>query len=366
MASQRTRTGRRKSTAVMEQVLERDTSDIKFAIEHGLLTVHDRRMFQRGQETFCRALATAAARQQDVRSAQVDLGSSTFRLEFIPGRVSEQEMAARFAGAVRDALSEQARSNRTDGRDDGWATLATFPAGASVSSWEIIHESPNCLKLRNGILRQDSNLARRIAKELRQSPGIITARVSPWRRDVRIRYETSQVSSSAVVNNAEAMMRRLLRPQLGQPAGDHEEGQAVATGMRRVYYLAMASGSFTLTVVGLVVPGVPTVPFLMATSYYLVRSSPRLNRMLLRSRFFGPIVEDLQSSGGLRPLNKRKLIALTLAVSVVTIVLTLPPLSLLLLISGVAGLSIYAISRIPLIPGRRETPAKSVPAPAMA
>jgi hypothetical protein len=60
MASQRTRTTRRNSTAVMEQVRERDTSDIKFSTDHGLLIVRDSRMFQRGQETFCRALATAA------------------------------------------------------------------------------------------------------------------------------------------------------------------------------------------------------------------------------------------------------------------------------------------------------------------
>ncbi len=366
MASQGTRKTRRSSIAVTEQVREQDASEIKFSTDHGLLIVRDSRMFQRGQETFCRALATAAARQQDVRSAQVYLGSNTFRLEFTPGRVSEQQMSGRFAQAVRDALSEQERANRADGPKDDWAALAAFPAGRCVSSWEIIHESPDYLKLRNGLLRQDSNLARSTAKELRQTPGIIGARVSPWRRSLRIRYDASQMSSSAVVDTAEAIMRRLLRPQLDQPAGAHEDVQLVATGMRRVYYLVMASGSFTLTIVGLVVPGVPTVPFLMATSYYLVRSSPRLNRMLLHSRFFGPIIEDLQSSGGLRPLNKRKLIALVLAVSVVTILLTLPPLSLLLLISAISGLSVYAIARIPGIPGPREAPGKSMSAPALA
>jgi len=60
------------------------------------------------------------------------------------------------------------------------------------------------------------------------------------------------------------------------------------------------------------------------------------------------------------------LIGLVLAVSVVTILLTLPPLSLLLLISGASGLSIYAISRIPGISGSREASVKGVPAPAMA
>jgi len=150
-------------------------SDIRFATDHGLLTVQDGRMFQRGQEAFCRALATAAARQQDVRAAQVDLGSSTFRLEFTPGEVSEQEMAGRFAAAMRDALAEQKRAGQTDGHAGDWAALAAFPAGRAVSSWEIVRESADCLKLRNAMLRHDSDLAWRTAKELRKSSGILSA-----------------------------------------------------------------------------------------------------------------------------------------------------------------------------------------------
>ena len=90
----------------------------------------------------------------------------------------------------------------------------------------------------------------------------------------------------------------------------------------------MAGGSFVLTLVGLIVPGIPTVPFLLATSYYLVRSSPRLSRLLSRSWFFGPILTDLSKRGGLRPINKIKLIGLTLVLGTVTLVLIGPPLGL--------------------------------------
>src|SRR6516164_9281640 len=98
MASKRTRMNRRQLTAVTEQDrngpvsdLEPNSLTVKFATDHGLLTVRDGRLFQRGQETFCCLLATAAVRQQDVRSAHVDLGSSIFRLEFTPGDVDEKE-----------------------------------------------------------------------------------------------------------------------------------------------------------------------------------------------------------------------------------------------------------------------------------
>jgi uncharacterized membrane protein YbaN (DUF454 family) len=117
--------------------------------------------------------------------------------------------------------------------------------------------------------------------------------------------------------------------------------------LRRWYYLALAGGSFTLMVVGLIVPGIPTVPFLLATSYYLARSSPRLDRALSQSWFFGPILTDLEKSGGLRPINKIKLIGLTLAVCALTLVVAGPSLVLLLIMGAAASVSIYAIKRIP-------------------
>ena len=48
----------------------------------------------------------------------------------------------------------------------------------------------------------------------------------------------------------------------------------LASGPRRFRYLALAAGSFAMTVVGLIVPGIPTVPFLLATSYYLAARHP--------------------------------------------------------------------------------------------
>jgi uncharacterized membrane protein YbaN (DUF454 family) len=114
--------------------------------------------------------------------------------------------------------------------------------------------------------------------------------------------------------------------------------------------LVLAAGSFALTVVGVVVPIVPTVPFLMATSYYLVRASPALNRRLLRSRFFGPILEDLQTWGGLRPINKMKLVGLALMFGVLTIVLIGPPVVVLVIMAGVYSATIYFIVRMPGVP----------------
>ncbi len=117
----------------------------------------------------------------------------------------------------------------------------------------------------------------------------------------------------------------------------------------------MAGGAFTLTLVGLVVPGVPTVPFLLATSYYLARSSPALNERLRRTALFGPILREWEGHGALSLASKGKLIGLTATIVVVTVVLApLTPLALSVILL-VSSLSVYGVARMPGLTGDGQT-----------
>ena len=73
--------------------------------------------------------------------------------------------------------------------------------------------------------------------------------------------------------------------------------------------------------VGLAIPGIPTVPFVMLSSYYLARSSIRLHGRLVRSRFFGPVVREWSLHHGLSLASKTKLFVLTFVVVGVSLVL---------------------------------------------
>jgi uncharacterized membrane protein YbaN (DUF454 family) len=172
---------------------------------------------------------------------------------------------------------------------------------------------------------------------------------------LQVRFDPAVTSAGVVVTAAEDAFRRALRPAEDAHTADGTAAPAVETGVRRVWYLALAGGSFALTLVAFVVPGLPTVPFLLATSYYLVRSSPALNRRLLRSRFFGPILEDLQSHGGLRRANKLKLIGVAVALGAVVLVLTGASAGVLVLVVASLAVSAYAVARIPEIPSTPET-----------
>ena len=60
-----------------------------------------------------------------------------------------------------------------------------------------------------------------------------------------------------------------------------------------------------LAMVGVVLPLVPTVPFLLLAAFFFARSSSRLHTWLLTHRTFGPLIVDWQSSGAIRPAAKK-------------------------------------------------------------
>ena len=74
----------------------------------------------------------------------------------------------------------------------------------------------------------------------------------------------------------------------------------LVTGWKKLLFLALAGLFFVLGVLGAFLPGLPTTPFLLLTSFFLVRTSPTLNAALLRSRFLGPILTDWQQHQGVR------------------------------------------------------------------
>lgn len=69
-----------------------------------------------------------------------------------------------------------------------------------------------------------------------------------------------------------------------------------------------------LALVGVVLPLLPTVPFLLLAAFFFARSSERLHYWLLSHRTFGPSIEDWQSRGAIRPGAKR---AATLSIGLV-------------------------------------------------
>ncbi|MFC3119117.1 YbaN family protein [Jhaorihella thermophila] len=60
-----------------------------------------------------------------------------------------------------------------------------------------------------------------------------------------------------------------------------------------------------LGVIGAFLPLLPTVPFLLLAAFLFARSSERLHHWILSHRTFGPMIDDWNRSGAIRPRAKR-------------------------------------------------------------
>ena len=78
---------------------------------------------------------------------------------------------------------------------------------------------------------------------------------------------------------------------MATPGGPRRPGR-----LRWAWWL-LAWASLGLGLVGIVVPGLPTVPFVLLSAYAAARGSERLHARLLAHPRFGPMIRDWQARG---------------------------------------------------------------------
>ena len=123
----------------------------------------------------------------------------------------------------------------------------------------------------------------------------------------------------------------------------------MATGWRKAMHLTLAGITFALAVVGVILPGVPTTPFLLLTSYHLLRSSHRLHNRLLQSKIFGPLLRDWHVHRGVRPGVKTKSLAILFGVVGLTVYLSGMPAKALFGIVACSMIGVVCILRLRVI-----------------
>ena len=93
----------------------------------------------------------------------------------------------------------------------------------------------------------------------------------------------------------------------------------------RWLYLAFACVMLALGIIGIVLPGLPTTPFILLAAWAAARGSTRLHRWLIEHRTFGPLIRDWQAQGAVRRGNKW-LATITMLACAVILLLTAPRL----------------------------------------
>ncbi|WP_372917316.1 YbaN family protein [Sandarakinorhabdus sp.] len=84
--------------------------------------------------------------------------------------------------------------------------------------------------------------------------------------------------------------------------------------MFRPLWLVIGLTSLALGIAGIVLPLVPTTPFVLLAAYCFARSSPRLHDWLITHRAFGPLIRNWEQHRAIAP--RAKLLAVTSMVAV--------------------------------------------------
>ena len=160
------------------------------------------------------------------------------------------------------------------------------------------------------------------------------------------------MQSTLVQSSTEAFRRTSGRLVGNYQATAVSQSPVTTTGWRRAVYLLLAAITFACSIVGVVLPGIPTTPFLLLTSYCLVRSSKRLHNRLLRSRMFGDLLINWQEHRRIRRSTRNKALVLTLTIIATSLLFGgFSGVLLLAMVCG-AGVGIAVILSLPVLEDR--------------
>jgi uncharacterized membrane protein YbaN (DUF454 family) len=371
------RAGSKKNQATPHEDQDAAVPDVLFDTKERTIRVRDRRIINPGQRAFCRRLLEAAARRARIRKAEIDLTEACCRIEFAGRTASSQTMADFFAECVQEATrgSKEAVGSPATATQEDWLKMTAFPLENDVSLWETMGSEPNRIKLRHHCANDERDVPR-MAEAISRLDDVKRCQASLHSRSLTVDFRHSLKELNGFMDQAELSFEQLLaegskrhEADIHGSALERAGDTFVVSGPKRLLYLALAGGMFLLTLVGLVIPGIPTVPFLLATSYFLARSSRWLDEKLRESVFFGSIVTEWERHRALSWESKAKLLGLSGAI--VLAALLLSPLSPLLIVAilVVSSLSGYGVYRMPGLEGEARganldaSPRLALPAP---
>jgi len=138
----------------------------------------------------------------------------------------------------------------------------------------------------------------------------------------------------------EEVQEQEIRERGPEPA---EEAGMVKSPVLRHLLMGLGFLSVGLAVVGIVLPLLPTTPFLLLAAWCFSRSSRKFHHWLLSNRWFGQYIKDYQSGKGIPTRAKISALTLLWASILFTIIFFVDRLVLKLLLLGIASVVSYHI-----------------------
>lgn len=122
--------------------------------------------------------------------------------------------------------------------------------------------------------------------------------------------------------------------------------------MKRIVYIISGLLSVGLGALGVVVPGLPTTPFLLLASWLFYRSSPRLQEWLLQS-WLGTYIRSYHRHGGMTAPQKAGAVGIMVAMVLLSTFVFIPASSVARIIVPIAG-AVGVLTVIFAVPNGKE------------
>lgn len=132
------------------------------------------------------------------------------------------------------------------------------------------------------------------------------------------------------------------------PAGGWRNSRVCRTPLIsrfRLLWLFAGIVSLAIGAIGVILPLLPTTPFLLVTAYCFTRSSPRMHRWLHSHPTFGPLINDWNQYGSIDRRAKRIAIIVILLTPVMAVLIGVPWWALASQIIILAAAATFVLTR---------------------
>jgi uncharacterized membrane protein YbaN (DUF454 family) len=116
-----------------------------------------------------------------------------------------------------------------------------------------------------------------------------------------------------------------------------------AAGLKRLALLTAGLLAVGMAYLGALLPGLPTTPWVLLAGYCFARSSPRLERWLKRTPYFGRLLTDWERHRGMRRSAKLTATGVIIPVVSLSVLFGGLPVWVRCVIAGLAGVGLCVI-----------------------
>ena len=136
---------------------------------------------------------------------------------------------------------------------------------------------------------------------------------------------------------------------LSDPKEDIHVANETSNPLAKLMWVSLGSLFVGLGAIGVIVPGLPTAPFLILAAACYIRSSQRLYDWLISNKRFGPYLKDYREGKGIPRKAKRLAVAMIVIFVSFSVVFGIEDLTLKIVVGllGLIGL-LYVLFKVPV------------------